>query len=299
MALLHQALLAGVIAITSETGTGGPQVQGSGFITARPDNLPYREWNEETDGKESNWHFYVVTCRHVIEGIMQKSKTSAILHFNHMGEQKTLPVNTQPAEWYMDDLEDIAVLRITNILMNPLLHRKIPIWGNERREQLLREEMKNKNVEAGHPVFLMGYPEGRGLDHAAGHVPLVRGGMISQIDPYLRGNENTFLVDGNSYGGNSGGPVYTQPIVISVGNTHAHAATSLIGMMCGSSQSQRQEGWWDGQKVHRLRETSGLGIVVGMEPIQRAIDKAIITIRRNETVEARSRAAQGGSGETE
>ena len=275
MALIHPAILASVFVVTSEGAEQGPTVQGSGFLVARPDDMPYSAWKDEEASQELNWHFYAVTCRHVIDGIVGKSQTRPVIHLNRTGKRRTLQFFTEDQDWHRSQTEDIAVFKMTGVAMAKLPNFKIQLWAWRPKDQLLREEMQNENVWAGHPVFMLGFPEGRGWNIEEGHVPLVRQGIIAHVSPYLEGRTNTFLVDGNSYGGNSGGPVLTQPTIMSVGSTHAHGSTSLIGMLCGSSQGQRQEGWWDGKELHRLQETSGLGVVVGIETVHRTIDEKI------------------------
>ena len=276
MALIHPDILASVFVVTSEGAEHGSMVQGSGFLIARPDDMPYSAWQGEEASQGRNWHFYAVTCRHVIDGIVGKTQTRPVVHLNRTGKLKTLQFVTEDRDWHRSQTEDIAVFKMTQVVMAKLPDFQISLWPWKPNNQLLREEMQNENVWAGHPVFVLGFPEGRGWDREEGHVPLVRQGIIAHVSRYLEGRENTFLVDGNSYGGNSGGPVLTQPTIMSVGRTHAHGSTSLIGMMCESSQGQRQEGWWDGKELHRLQETSGLGVVVGIETVHRTIDKKIV-----------------------
>ena len=275
MAFIHPMMLATVVVVTGTSEGEGAVVQGSGFLLARPDEIPYGPWKEEVTEDKNNWYYYGVTCKHVIEGILEKEDSKPVLHLNRAAGEGTVEVLTGREQWHRSSEDDVAIVKITGPDTKKLegVGAELKVWHPSA--QLLREEMQRENVWAGHPVFIMGFPEGRGWNRRERNVPIVRQGIIAQVDQYLRGESGTFLIDGNSYGGNSGGPVIAQPILIGVGGTHAHAGTSLIGMVCASSQGEREEGWWDGKKLHRLKETSGLGVVVGIETIQRTIDEKV------------------------
>ena len=276
MAIIHPAILPSVFVITSPETEAGPRTQGSGFIIARPDDMPYTPWNEKESAKTAaNWHFYAVSCRHVVEDTVRGEGKGPIIHMNPAeirGGVKYIRYESNKEEWMLNDKEDIAVYDIGKLVTHEI---KISMWAWKPENQLLREAMNRENVWEGNGIITIGFPEGWGYMTPEGHHPIVRHGIIAQARPYLDGAQNTFLIDSNSYSGNSGGPVITLPTIHDVGGTKAHNRTSLIGMICASSQAQRAEGWWDGRRLHRLRETSGLGVVVGAEAVHQTIDELI------------------------
>lgn len=279
MAMIHPDILASVFAVIVDGAGQQPNKQGSGFIIARPDNMTYNPWKREEDSGSNNWHFYGVTCKHVVEGkIPDNNRHGILIRTSRKGEDGKVKYNnwtTTEKEWYLDYEEDIAVVNMTSYLVATNPTTQIFAWKPET--QLLRQAMNEKSVWEGNPVMMIGFPQSVGMRTDTGQHPLVRQGIIALARPYLEGVSNTFLIDGSAFGGNSGGPVITIPTILSVGGTQTHTESSLIGMVCASSQSERQEGWWDGEKLHRLKETSGLGVVVGVEPIHRTIDKYILT----------------------
>ena len=61
--------------------------------------------------------------------------------------------------------------------------------------------------------------------------PIVRYGMLAQIQGWLREEHDTFLVDGSGFPENSGGPVVTKPQFGAVEGTQNVPGAWLVGMV--------------------------------------------------------------------
>jgi len=127
--------------------------------------------------------------------------------------------------------------------------------------QLNRTLIERYKLLGGSRALVIGFPEG-GWYEGREDWPLVPSAMIAPVRPYLRERTNTFLIDGNVFPENSGGPV-----VGDVGMTKTIGAVTypkhrLMGMVCASPPSSRGG-------------SACLGIVVSIEKINEAIDEAL------------------------
>ncbi|MBO5568675.1 MAG: trypsin-like peptidase domain-containing protein [Clostridia bacterium] len=63
--------------------------------------------------------------------------------------------------------------------------------------------------------------------------PICRLGCISRVrDAYIRQNEHpVFLIDAQTFPGNSGGPVINRPKMIAINNTPSNSSANLIGIL--------------------------------------------------------------------
>src|SRR5215469_17169831 len=83
-------------------------------------------------------------------------------------------------------------------------------------------------------VFFLSYQPGIRIDHRVS--PIIRGGTISLIN-----EDNTFLIDGSSFPGNSGSPVFLKPSAVTYmdegislgGEKAAEKAGKFIGVIEG------------------------------------------------------------------
>ena len=112
----------------------------------------------------------------------------------------------------------------------------------------------------GDEVFIVGFPCGFYED--VKNYPTVRQGVLAQIQPYLKGTAQTFLIDGSVFGGHSGGPVITKPQATSIKGTHQFTKNALVGMVTGTQLDPATE------------ENADLGIVVPLDTINDTIEMA-------------------------
>lgn len=143
--------------------------------------------------------FLLVTCRHVAE----EDKGNFHIVFNLKdGKIASRPLSSLKEkynlDWRFHEKEDIAAI----------------IFGidiNKDDLQLIPENFVEsyENLDIGDDVFFLGYP--MGITSKESVYPLARSGIIST----KFGNE-TFIIDGNSYPGNSGGPVFLKPSIFDI-----------------------------------------------------------------------------------
>ena len=105
---------------------------------------------------------------------------------------------------------------------------------------------------------------------------VARQGILARVQDWLRGDEDTFLIDASIFPGNSGGPVLTEPEMLTFGESKAYDKSSLIGMVASYvpyndiAISQQT-----GQPRVIFQENSGLGRVIPVDAIQETAIHAI------------------------
>ena len=120
---------------------------------------------------------------------------------------------------------------------------------------------QGRPLNEGDAVFILGFPVGFYAD--VKNWPVVRQGVLAQIQPYLEGSARTFLIDGSVFGGNSGGPVVTVPQALAITGTQQFKSTALLGMVSGC------------QLNAAVGENADLGIVVPLDTINEAVESAL------------------------
>lgn len=143
----------------------------------------------------------LLTCRHIV----REDKENFFIKFN-LKDGKTARRSLQSikerynVDWVFHQKRNIDIAIIIfgiDFMKDDLL--LIPENFIERYE----------NLDEGDDVFFLGYPMGI---TARRHVyPLVRSGIIS-----AKIEKKQFLIDGNSFPGNSGGPVFLRPSIFNL-----------------------------------------------------------------------------------
>ena len=88
----------------------------------------------------------------------------------------------------------------------------------------------------GDGVFIIGFP--LGLVGEQQNYPIVRFGVVSRIQDWLRGDKTTFLIDVPAFPGNSGGPVIVKPETIALTGTKAISRALLAGVIKANIRSR-------------------------------------------------------------
>ena len=262
-------------------------VWGTGFAYARPDD--YNDHDPSVHTPDGSWRLWYVTCAHVIDGIEASqvgSQQSAYIEVNEASPSAGRisighPIGhywTRHREWVNRcsqlgpiasrpyEPEDAAVdVAVTTPTHYEKWH-ELDVWGFPPHTHITRalmtaDSLLDQPLSEGDEVFVVGFPTGFYKD--VKNWPVVRQSVLAQVQPYLRGNSQTFLIDGSVFGGNSGGPVVTKPQEISIEGTHKFTMNALIGMVSG----------------YRLNPNTGenadLGIVVPLDTINDTIEMAL------------------------
>ena len=88
----------------------------------------------------------------------------------------------------------------------------------------------------GDGVFIIGFP--LDLIGKQQNYPIVRFGVVSRIQDWLRGDKTTFLIDAPAFPGNSGGPVIVKPEAIALTGTKAISRALLAGVIKSNIRSR-------------------------------------------------------------
>lgn len=204
---------------------------------------------------------FIVTNKHVIEGIGQSSTTGVVLHVNQMqGGSTTLTVPV--SSWTFHDSADVAIL---------------PVGFRFESQHLMRTRfmsdlfyaprvtMKDQAIDAGSNIVIVGFPLGLG-SHADINYPFVRQGIISQIQPWFDENSDSIIIDANAYPGSSGSPVFARQ-----GET---GEIRLLGVIeAYIPYHDRLISAQTGQTMLITQENSGLAYVIPVEFIEETIEQ--------------------------
>ena len=68
---------------------------------------------------------------------------------------------------------------------------------------------------------------------------IVRQGIIARVQHWLKGHARTFMIDASIFPGNSGGPVFLKPEIVSIEGTKSNNRCVLIGMVSSYLQETR------------------------------------------------------------
>ena len=284
MALIRPEFVRAAVKIRNDSGS----VIGTGFAYARPDD--YNESDPSVHTLDEPWRLWYVTCAHVIDAIeTDQSETPRRVYIEvneeSSGEGRTsigYPIEyfwTRHREWTarcsrlgpISDrsytLDDAAVdVAVTTAPTHYKDFGKLDWWGFAPRFHMTKALMSGDNpldatLSEGDEVFIVGFPVGFYTD--VKNWPVVRQGVLAQMQPYLRGVARTFLIDGSVFGGNSGGPVITKPQPMSIEGTKQFTRNALVGMVSGSRLNPGNG------------ENADLGIVVPLDTINETIEMAL------------------------
>ena len=267
MALLPPKYLKSVVALGEMTGIGRLLVTGepmsetaTGFLYAYP----------ISDKQVHNgYRLWLVTCKHAIQPDM-------MVRLNKSGNQGKQTFNIRQSEgneWTLHPGADVAVIPAVweDFEKKGLQWETFAARGKVLRgagvvevgNALKRADAVEISLSEGGEVFVLGFPIG----WRAGKqdYPIVRHGMLAQIQGWIDSDHDTFLVDGSGFPGNSGGPVITKPEMGAAEGTQAVPGAWLIGMVMKRSFSPIGEG----------KETADLIEVVPMDLIDETVEMAM------------------------
>lgn len=237
----------------------------SGFFYAFP-----RSGKRDNDA-DGFWP-WLVTCKHVIRDIGGGYRPDQmILRMNKAKHQDTqmfaipLQETEDDPSWHLHPTKDVAVIPIT---WEDLDKRGVQ-WRTfaAGRDAISRKEAVTLGLSEGDAVFTLGFPTG--WRPGRQDYPIVRHGVLAQVQGWLNEDHETFLVDGSGFPGNSGGPVITvlQSVKV-VGGGHGSRA-AMIGMVSTSKLFPIATG---GQE---LNESAHLIEVIPTEAIDETIESAM------------------------
>ena len=278
--ILHTVIAVGEENIDKRAGEP-MHVGASAFLYAYP-----KPWTAGENN--SDFRLWLVTCKHVINSLTPKGKM--MVRFNRLensflrlafdalldpsvspdkkvnisqhltGPQKqNFIILLEPGNgprWTLSETADVAVMPV---LLKDLETKNLQ-WGcfSARRNAVTREGFSQFGLGEGDDVFMIGFPSGWRTGRY--DWPIVRKGILSQVQGFVKGDHSTYLVDGSGFPGHSGGPVLTKDIYNMPGYR-------LIGMV--SKRSLYVEG--------NLKENADLIYVVPVDDIDKTIECAMLS----------------------
>ena len=222
MALIPPFFLDCVVAIGLLASNGTKEWVASGFL--------FGEFVERKSPTEATYRVYLVTNRHVFEGLQ-----TAYVRFNPEANEPAREFDLQlhdpdgKLKWvaHPDHTIDIAITPI-NVALLKEQHIKFS-WFQGDQHVMDRKKANELGLSEGDGVYVLGFP--MGLVGGERNYVIVRQGTIARIRDALAGSSKEFLIDSTIFPGNSGGPVVTRPEITAIQGTQSSSAAHLIGVV--------------------------------------------------------------------
>lgn len=276
MALFNKQHLKAIVLIEKQLPENKFQSIATGFLIGFATN------KEEADLSKKLYRIFLLTNRHVFSGQQQ-----LWVRFDKKDSQNTMrfPIQLRVGEeikWlaHKDEKVDLAMLTI-----NPdFLNSNGVDWSFINEETFAYPEKFNDiGIELGDDIFLAGFP--LGIAGNERNYAIVRSGSIARVDQEIINSLKSFLIDATVFPGNSGGPVFLKPEMVSLVNTKAVGSVFLIGVVSG--YKLYQEALYSHQSNPPIVsgisvENSGLATVVPLNFAKDIYDEFIST---NKTLE--------------
>ena len=253
---------------------------GTGFLVGR----------KETDAPNQST-VYVITNKHVIE-----NQPMLYVRFNHVGntgvEDLPMPLVHKDGSPLFSlhpnrsvDIVAIQILPMVIIQKNLSLN-----YFDLDDHAVTLSQMEKTGINEGNLVFALGFL--MNLVHDQIKAPICRLGCIARVaDAFISpANASQYLVDAQTFPGNSGGPIISRPENFSIQGTPVNNKANLIGIL--SAYIPYREVLYSRHSGHdRMiqEENSGLTIV---HPVDRIKEVVELEWQRNEDKKAKAKTQQ-------
>ena len=262
MAIIPSFFLDAVVALGVDIGNGQKHWVGTGFLVGRKE--------KDYSGQST---IYIITNKHVV-----KNQKLLYVRFNNVGslgvKDLRLFLENQNIYYYSEHPNPHVDIVAVQISPQVILDNHLSLsFFDEDEHTLTLEQMRATGVDEGGLVYALGFP--MNLVNDAVKAPVCRMGCISRVtDAFLAGQSAiSFLVDAQTFPGNSGGPIISRPEHIAISNTPFNDTANLIGILSAyipyrdTLVSQQT-----GQSVMIREENSGLTIVHPVDRIKEVIE---------------------------
>ncbi len=263
MAIIPPFFMDAVVALGIKTPELKKNWIGTGFLVGR---------KEKSDPSRST--IYIITNKHVVNNQME-----LYVRFNHSGATGVcdLPMliidqngTKNYSEHIMPDADVVAIQIVPQVIVDNNLSLS---FISLEDHALTLNQMKETGVDEGGLVYALGFP--MNLVGDVVKAPVCRLGCISRVaDAFNNPDSATeFLIDAQTFPGNSGGPVVSRPEHVSINGTPKNTKANLIGIL--SAYIPYQEALYSRQ-TGRTRmvqeENSGLTIVHPVDRIKEVVE---------------------------
>ena len=230
----------------------------------------------QRDDFRSEVSIWLVTCKHVIQSAVNSGASEIMVRMNRSNRSEMITFRSELQDngqlrWTLHPTKDVAVISA----LVPVLDSNDIQWMTfvAGLDAITKQEAEIVGLTEGDEVYILGFPTG--WRSGRQDYPIVRHGVLAQIQGWLNGEHNTFLVDGSGFPGNSGGPVVTKPQAIAIEGTKRVEKSLLIGMVSDSRYSEISTNLPNFEETGYLEETADLIEVVPMESVDECITLAM------------------------
>ena len=269
---MNSVVALGVLADDDEGGrTGEPMSRrATGFLYGYPASV-----NQDDD--EVGFRSWLITCAHVIRGVRDNGHGEMLVRMNRSARdgKQSFEISLRGdgrLGWFLHPDKDVAVIPASP---RDLESNRIE-WGvfASGRNALTRDEVVSIGLSEGAEVFVLGFPVG--WREGRQDYPIVRHGVLAQVQGWLNGEHETFLVDGSGFPGNSGGPVVTELWSSFARGEVPESSFSLVGMVsCGMTHRVVPGEESDLGEVVVVEESADLIEVIPVDAIDETIRLAM------------------------
>lgn len=262
MAIIPAFFMDAVVALGVEISKGQKVWVGTGFLLGR---------KEKSDPSKST--IYIITNKHVVA-----NQKMLYVRFNNNGTVgvKDLPMEleTNGEKHYSEHKRPHTDIVAIQINPNVIIENQLRLsFFDEDDHALTLEQMMSTGVEEGSLVYALGFP--MNLVNDMVRTPICRLGCISRVtDAFMNAKKaDMFLVDAQTFPGNSGGPIVSRPEHMSIQGTPRNDKANLIGILSAyipyrdtlvSEQTR--------QAIMIREENSGLTIVHPVDRIKEVVE---------------------------
>lgn len=210
------------IGVRKTTAHAPPQWVGTGTLIGR--------LFQKTATGEGQYHIFIVTNKHVIEGY-----SSIVLRFSPLGNKPAkdyeIPLLDKSGGYlwreHPGQIIDIAVIAINADFLKA--EGVCYDFFQSDNHLMPLSEMSQTGVSEGDFIYVLGFP--MGIVDLDRQFVIARSGIIARLRDTLEGHKKDFLIDAFIFPGNSGGPVIYKPEIISIGGTKSVAKPGLVGIV--------------------------------------------------------------------
>lgn len=221
MAIIPPFFMDAVVALGIERPDKKKHWVGTGFLVGRAE--------KDTPDRST---IYIITNKHVV-----KDQMSLFVRFNGVGntgvKDLTLTlINSSGMKVFSEHPSPVVDVVAIQIIPQVIINNKLSLsFFSLENHALLLEQMKNTGVDEGNLVYALGFP--MNLVNESVKAPICRLGCISRVaDAFVAPNRAvSFLVDAQTFPGNSGGPIISRPEYISIDGTPKNTSANLIGIL--------------------------------------------------------------------
>lgn len=262
MAIIPEFYKDAVVALGIDGSDGKRHWVGTGFMVGRLE-----------EGSKDRYTIYILTNKHVVKGF-----SSLLVRFNNAEsvgvKDLEMPLIENGKKLYSEHQNEESDIVAIQILPGVIIANRLKLSFLKIEEHALTlEKMQRTGVDEGTLVYTLGFP--MNLMNEKIKAPICRLGCISRIaDAFVEPDKaNNFLVDAEVFPGNSGGPVFNRPEVVSIEGTSCNGSCNLIGIL--SAYVPYRELLYSKQtdSVRMIQEeNSGLTIVHPVDRIKEVVE---------------------------